>query len=92
MDLSFKCPDCGGSSFGSAATTSEPAGPLHRYCHGNDAGDGRAGCKFSWPEKDDWKHFLLNGKKLGSPEEYEAALEAVRPGPICGMGPLFPQG
>jgi hypothetical protein len=90
MDLSFKCPDCGGSSFGSASTTPDPTGPCHRYCHGDDARDGRAGCKFNWPEKDDWKYFTCQGKKVASSQEYEAILEKIRPGPVAGSGPVFP--
>lgn len=87
MDLSFRCPDCGGSSFGSAATTPDPGGSLHRYCHGNSAGDGRAGCRFNWPEKNDWKYFLANGRKLGE-AEYQAILDQMRRTPVCGIGPL----
>lgn len=87
MDLSFKCPDCGGSAFGSMAVDQQnPSGPLERFCHGDDAHDGKAGCRFNWPEKDDWKHFICNGKKLGSPEEYETILKKISPGAICGFG------
>lgn len=92
MDLSFGCPDCGGSSFGSAATTPDPTGPLDRYCHGNNAGDGRAGCKFSWPEAEDWKHFSLDGKKFKSAQEYRALMDKMRQTPIAGMGPIHPEG
>jgi hypothetical protein len=62
----FKCPLCGGSSFGSAIL--DPNTPvtsrMHRYCHGDDAGDGVAGCTFNWPDEDDWKYFLVDGIRL----------------------------
>ena len=49
----FRCPECGGSSFGSSG----PPHSLHRFCHGDDAGDGAHDCKFNWPERDDPKYF-----------------------------------
>ena len=49
-------------------------GPMHRLCHGNDAGDGRSGCNFGWWDRDDWKFFLVEGKRLTQPKY--AALEA----------------
>lgn len=74
----FKCPSCGGSSFGSTMDTSDLAhGPMHRYCHGNDAGDGVHGCTFNWPDIEDWKYFLVNGIKL-SQEGHDAFREKLR--------------
>ena len=52
----FVCPACGGSSFGSSGM---PPAELQRMCHGNDAGDGRHGCKFRWLERDDHKYFYV---------------------------------
>jgi len=49
----FRCPACGGSAFGSRGVPPN----LERCCHGDDAGDGRHGCRFSWHERDDYKYF-----------------------------------
>ena len=73
----FQCPSCGGSSFGSTMAHGNPMGPMHRYCHGNDAGNGKAGCQFNWPEADDWKYFLVNCIKL-SKEGHNAFREKLR--------------
>lgn len=75
----FQCPRCGGSSFGSILLDPEHLvmSPMHRYCHGNDAGDGVAGCDFNWPDEDDWKHFLVEGKKLPQ-AEFAALQERIR--------------
>lgn len=69
----FQCPLCGGSSFGSELLDPEhPAtSRMRRYCHGNDAGDGMHGCKFNWSDEDDWKYFLVDGRKLSKPEYLE---------------------
>jgi hypothetical protein len=56
FQMRFRCPECGGSSFGSSGTPPN----LQRTCHGNDAGDGKHGCKFRWPEKHDHKYFFLH--------------------------------
>jgi len=50
---------------------------MHRYCHGNDAGDGVAGCIFDWPDKDDWKYFLVAGVKLTA-KDYAASEAKIR--------------
>lgn len=85
FDLVFKCPDCGGSAFGSMAVDlADPSGPLERFCHGDDAKDGRAGCRFSWHERDDWKYFSCNGKKVATAREYEAIMEKIRSTPSYG--------
>ncbi len=55
----FKCPSCSGSSFGSGRDA--PGKELIRNCHGNDAGNGRQGCRFAWHERDDHKHFYVEG-------------------------------
>lgn len=74
----FRCPKCGGSSFGSICDAADPLNkPMHRYCHGNDAGDGQAGCKFDWPDTDDWKYFLVNGARL-SQADYKAFRDRLR--------------
>jgi hypothetical protein len=91
FDLQFQCPDCGGSSFGSMAEDLQnPAGPVLRFCHGNDAGDGRAGCRFSFHERDDWKYFTCNGEKIQSPAQYDAIMEKIRSTLSYGIGPLSP--
>jgi len=78
-DQKFQCPLCGGSSFGSVLLDPEkPAiSSMHRYCHGNDAGDGIAGCGFNWHDKDDWKYFLVDGKKL-TQAEFEVIEQRIR--------------
>lgn len=87
-ELHFKCPSCGGSAFGSMAENLEdPSGPLHRYCHGNDAQDGRDGCRFDWPEKDDWKYFQLNNAPL-TEREYEATMDQIHSTMSSGIGPI----
>lgn len=75
----FECPRCGGSSFGSVLLDpgNPGASPMHRYCHGDDAGDGAVGCIFDWPDEDDWKYFLVNGVKL-SKSEYALIQEQIR--------------
>ena len=50
---------------------------MDRYCHGNDAGDGAAGCDFKWPDEHDWKYFLVEGKRL-TQSEYAALQERNR--------------
>lgn len=81
----FKCPLCGGSSFGSVLDTKDPInGPTHRYCHGNDAGDGRTGCTFNWPDIDDWKFFLVDGMQF-SKEEHRAFRERLRRKSVRGL-------
>lgn len=75
-DTRFKCPHCGGSSFGSTLHGMAD-GPMHRYCHGNDAGDSIVGCTFNWPDKDDWRYFLVDGKKV-SAEEWAAVEAKIR--------------
>lgn len=88
-DLRFHCPRCGGSSFGSVLDPKDPKGPMHRYCHGNAAGDGIAGCKFNWPNIDDWKHFLVDGVRLDI-EEYAAVEAKIRSMSVIGLGPDCP--
>ena len=74
----FQCPQCGGSSFGSTLLDpSNPSGAMHRYCHGDDAQDGIAGCTFNWPEEEDWRYFLVDGCKL-TQEEFARVQEAIR--------------
>jgi len=78
-DQRFQCPQCGGSSFGSVLL--DPESPavsrMHRYCHGDDAEDGIAGCTFNWPEEDDWRYFLVDGQKL-TQEEFRRVEEEIR--------------
>lgn len=50
----FCCPKCGGSSFGSY----EHGQTLVRTCHGDDAGDGDPGCRFTWSEDEDERYFV----------------------------------
>lgn len=83
-DLRFKCPQCGGSAFGSTLETADPLGPMRRSCHGDDARDGTAGCRFDWPDKDDWKHFLLDGARL-TEKEYAALMAEIRRIPLAGF-------
>lgn len=76
-DMRFKCPECGGSSFGSSMDSTDPSGPMHRYCHGNDAGDGKPGCKFNWPDQQDWKYFSVAGQML-TQDAYDTLMAEVR--------------
>jgi hypothetical protein len=50
---------------------------MHRNCHGDDADDGVDGCKFNWPDEDDWKYFLVEGRKL-TRQEHEAIRAKIR--------------
>lgn len=84
FDITFKCPDCGGSSFGSSYERGVDSPPT-RYCHGDDARNGRAGCRFSWPERHDWKYFSVNGKKMESFGELEAIMKQIRSTPAYGV-------
>ena len=89
-DHRFKCPSCGGSSFGSVLEVEDPKGSMRRYCHGNDAGDGRRGCHFTFPDREDWMYFSVNGKKLNQ-VEYAAAMEELRKIPFIGGDPTWPE-
>lgn len=84
-DLTFKCPRCGGRSFGSVLDPKDPKAPMHRYCHGFVKG---VGCRFNWPDKDDWKYFLVDDAKLTA-EEYAAVEAKIRSIPVIGLGPDF---
>jgi hypothetical protein len=90
IDLTFKCPECGGSSFGSWTDddSQNPDAKWTRCCHGDDAQDGRHGCRFTFPEKDDWKYFLCNGKKIETSAEYDIIMEKIRSTPAYGIGPF----
>lgn len=63
--------------------------PMQRYCHGDDARDGTSGCTFNWPDADDWKYFLVEGKRLPQ-AEYEKLQESNRQISIEGT-PYTPQ-
>lgn len=82
--VKFKCPKCGGSSFGSVMSDPNPAGPVHRYCHGNDAHDGHSGCMFEWWDADDWKYFLVDGAKLGR-AAFKKTMKEIMETPIEGL-------
>lgn len=86
LDQRFLCPQCCGSAFGSVLLDlKNPAtSRMHRYCHGDDAKDGIAGCTFNWPNEDDWRYFLVDGRKL-TQEEYRRVQEAVRQLSIEGL-------
>lgn len=86
IQLDFKCPLCGGSSFGSAWYHGLD-GPCTRACHGDDAGDGMRGCLFEWPEIDDWKYFTYDGVKAATFHEYEQVMVTMRSTPVIGRGP-----
>ena len=66
----FRCPRCGGSRYGSTLDAMNPEAPMHRRCHGVD-------CDFNWPEKDDWRHFLVDGVKL-TRDQYDAVQARIR--------------
>ena len=82
--MTFRCPTCQGSAFGSVLDADDPKGPLRRYCHGNDAGDGAEGCRFSWPQNEDWRYFTFEGEKL-TREAFEARMEELRRMSIKGV-------
>jgi hypothetical protein len=52
MNIKFECPKCGSFMYGSSGCVS---GPVTRHCHGNE----KIRCDFSFPEEEDWKHFLI---------------------------------
>ena len=84
-DVRFKCPQCGGSAFGSAMDNG-PDGPLTRYCHANDAGDStRRTCHVWFQSDEDWKYFTVNGQKLDA-KAYEEFWKNLPP--AIGMGQL----
>jgi hypothetical protein len=56
---------------------------MTRHCSGGS--DTNSRCGFSFPEKDDWKWFLVDGKKVGK-DGYEAAIKKMRDIPAFGMG------
>jgi hypothetical protein len=85
-DIRFTCPACGGSAFGSVMDTDDPLGPMTRFCHGDDAGDGRAGCRFQWPSGDDWKHNLVEGRRL-TEREFADVMTEIRNTPVAGFLP-----
>ncbi len=51
MGTRFECPKCGSDCFGTNNPTDAPERRV-RSCHGED------GCRFTWPEADDWKYFI----------------------------------
>ncbi len=84
LDFRFKCPECGGSSFGSTIIGTNPDGPMHRRCKGNRSGrdaEGRDGCTFEWGEHEDWKYFHHKGQFL-SQADYNAVMEKLRNTPF----------
>lgn len=80
-DMTFHCPKCGSTSFGSSFESGMD-GPMTRYCHGGSCTNSR--CKFTWLEKDDWKYMTVDGKKLGR-EAFEAAEKKIRDTPAYGV-------
>lgn len=85
-DLRFTCPRCGSSSFGSSIDGPDPEGPMTRLCHGIV---GNRNCGFWWPQKDDWRYFAVDGRRLGR-KEYDQAMERLRAEPLRGEGEFFP--
>ena len=57
-ESSFKCPRCGGSSFGTNMNTNTG------HCHGDDAGDGKEGCTFTWNRSEDRRYFHYTGRVM----------------------------
>lgn len=80
-DLTFMCPRCGGSNFGSVCPE-DPKAPIQRYCHGRI---GPKDCGFDWWERDDWMYFLVDGKRV-TETQYAATMEKIRSIPIFGLG------
>ncbi len=56
---------------------------MQRHCHGIR---GQGGCGFSWPDMDDWKYSLHEGKGFATREEYEALMAKIRSTPVVGLG------
>ncbi len=81
LDFQFKCPECGGRSFGSSIIGTNPDGPMHRSCKGNRNGTGREGCTFQWDNHEDWKYFHHKGQFLAK-AEYNAVMEKLRNTPL----------
>jgi len=80
-DLTFVCPRCGGSNFGSRCPE-DPKAPMQRYCHGIV---GQKSCGFDWLEHDDWMYFLVDGKRV-TETQYAATMEKIRSTPAFGLG------
>jgi hypothetical protein len=79
LNMTFKCPLCGGSKFGSMILGRDPNGPMVRHCHGRN---GPLGCEFSWPEAEDWRYMIVDGAKLDV-HEFEAVMARVRRTPVA---------
>ena len=74
-DIQFRCPECGGSAFGSSQ---KDDGSMTRYCHANDARDStRSVCPFTFPMADDWRYFLVHGKHV-TKAQYAAAMKELQ--------------
>ena len=59
--ISFECPECGSSYFGTIVVDGEAI----RSCHGDY-------CDFRWHVKDDWKYFVYRCEyKYTSEEDYK---------------------
>ncbi len=83
-DQTFRCPTCGSTCFGSWGDAADPRRPMQRSCHGRI---GAQNCRFTWPEKDDWKYFLVDGVKLDV-MEYAAFEAHMRSMTFVGFGPM----
>jgi hypothetical protein len=90
--ISFRCPKCGSSKFGSFMRSPEEDSPapivpgscapplmaatLTRSCHGEvllEQLDAYAQCAFTWPESDDYKHFV---QSFATKEQFDKAYRA----------------
>ena len=57
-DIIFRCPKCYGSNWHTASTVT-----MERKCDG---------CRFTWPESDDWRHFVhIQSSAFTSAKEYQ---------------------
>ena len=83
-DLSFRCPTCDSTCFGSWVDPDDPKKPMQRSCHGRI---GQHNCRFTWSEKDDWKYLLVDGVKLDV-MEYAAVEANIRSMTFVGFGPI----
>lgn len=63
-EVEFTCPRCGGHQFGTTLDMTALADPMsgEGVCHGY-LGFGRP-CGFTWPRRDDAKHFRPTGRKM----------------------------
>ncbi len=70
--MEFKCPDCGGYTFGSSL---QADGSWERLCHGYvlsaDPKELSRSCVFTWHQRDDWKYFIRT-IYYDSKEEFDA--------------------